>query len=153
MSDLSSIFDIVRGWVPSSSEDGSALSWDFLQDSGASPDIEEGSVVAVVAASSPTSVDRHTSALVGPSSDVKDFPWLVIRGQESSESEWTGMLTCLRMRTGFVCKVPTLESPAIGDRLWANAGVLTNVDPGGSAPHLGKVLEYNSTDGYMVFES
>lgn len=152
MSSLSSLFDITRGWIPSSTE-GSALAWDFLQDSGAAADIEEGTVVAVVAASSPTSVDVHTSALVGPSADILDHAWLVVRGYESSESEFTGKLTCLKMRTGFVFKVPTSESPTIGDLLWANAGVLTNVDPGGSAPHLGKVLEYNSTDGYMVVES
>lgn len=152
MSDLSSIFDITRGWRPSSSE-GSALAWDFLQDSGASSDIDEGSVVAVVASSSPTSVDRHTSALMGPDSDQVDHPWLVVRGHESSESEFTGKLTCLKLRTGFMCKVPTSETPAIGDLLWANAGVLTNVDPGSSAPHLGKVTEFNATDGYMVFES
>ncbi len=152
MSDLSSIFDIVRGWHPSSSE-GSALAWDFLQDSGAASDIEEGSVVAVVASSSPTSVDRHTSALVGPNTDQTDHAWLVVRGQESSESDFTGKLTCLKLRSGFVFKVPTLESPTIGDLLWADTGVLTNVDPGGSAPHLGKVLEFNSTDSYMVVES
>jgi hypothetical protein len=148
MSDLSSVFDILRGWP-----DGSALAWDFLQDSGAASDIEEGSVVAVVAASSPTSVDRHTSALIGPNTDQIDHPWLVIRGRESSESEFTGKLTCVKMRTGFVFKVPTAETPTVGDLLWADTGVLTNVDPGSNIPHVGKVLEFNSSEGWMVVES
>lgn len=152
MSDLSSIFDITRGWLPSSSE-GSALAWDFLQDSGAASDIEEGSVVAVVAASSPTSVDRHTSVLIGPDADQVDHPWLVVRGRESSESTFTGKLTCLKMRTGLVFKVPTALTVVAGELLWADTGVLTNVDPGSAAPHLGKVQQFNAIDGYMIVES
>ena len=150
MSDLSSIFDILRGGQP----DLSALQWDFIQDSGAASDIEEGTIVAVVAASDPTSVDRHQSALVGPDSDQRDHAWLVIRGRESAESEFTGVLTCLKMRTGIKYRVPTLLAPAIGDQVWADAdGVLTNVDPGGGVHHLGKVLEYDATDGWIVVES
>lgn len=153
MSDLSSIFDIVRGWTPIS-EEGCALAWDFLQDSGASSDIEEGTIVAVVAASSPTSVDRHQSALIGPDSDQFDHPWMVVRGRESSESDFTGKLTCLKMRTGFMVKVPTALTPVIGVPLWADAnGVLTTTDPGSSIPHLAKVVEFNASDGWMVVES
>jgi hypothetical protein len=148
MSDLSSIFDILRGWP-----DGSALTWDFVQDSGAASDIEEGSVVAVVAASSPTSVDRHTSALIGPNNDQLDHPWLVIRGKESSESDFTGKLTCLKLRTGVVFKVPTTETHTIGNLVWADTGALTNVDPGSNIPHLGKVIEFNDADNWMVVES
>lgn len=148
MSQLSTIFDILRGWP-----DGSALSWDFVQDSGAASDIEEGSVVSIVAGSSPTSVDRHTSALIGPNSDQLDHPWLVIRGKESSESQFTGKLTCLKLRTGIIFKVPTSETPQVGDLLWANNGELTKVDPGGNVPHIGKVLEYNSTENWMTVES
>jgi len=152
MSDLSSIFDITRGWIPSSSGE-SALAWDFVQDAGAASDIEEGSVVAVVAASSPTSVDRHTSALIGPDSDQRDYPWLVVRGRESSESDFTGKLTCLRMRSGFMFKVPTLLTVTAGEPLWADTGVLTNVDPGGGEHPLGKVFKFNATEGYMIVES
>lgn len=153
MSDLSSIFDVVRGWTPIS-EEGCAMAWDFLQDSGATSDIEEGTVVAVVAASSPTSVDRHQSAFIGPDSNQRDHPWMVVRGRESTESEFTGKLTCLKMRTGFVVKLPTVLTPTVGDLIWASStGVLTNVDPGSNIPHLAKVLEFNATDGYMVVES
>lgn len=148
MSQLSAIFDILRGWP-----DGSALSWDFVQDSGASSDIEEGSVVAVVASSSPTSVDRHTSALIGPNVDQLDHPWLVIRGKESSESEFTGRLTCLKLRTGVVFKVPTTETPVVGDLLWADTGVLTNVDPGSNIPHVGKVMQFDAAGGWIIVES
>lgn len=148
MSQLSAIFDILRGWP-----EGSALTWDFIQDAGAASDIEEGSVVSVVAASSPTSVDRHDSALIGPNTDQLDHPWLVIRGKESSESEFTGKLTCLKLRTGVVFKVPTTESPTVGDLVWADTGVLTNVDPGSNIPHVGKVLQFNATDSWMIVES
>ncbi len=152
MSDLSSIFDITRGWTPIA-EEGCATAWDFLQDSGAGSDIEEGSVVSVVAASDPTSVDRWTSALIGPDSNQKDFPWLVVRGRESSESEFTGKLTCLRLRTGFMFKVPTVLTVVAGEPIWADTGVLTNVDPGGGEHPLGKVVQFNATEGYMVVES
>ena len=148
MSDLSSVFDILRGWP-----EGSALAWDFLQDSGAASDIEEGAVVTVVAASSPTSVDRHTSALIGPNTDEIDHPWLVIRGRESSESDFTGKLTCLKLRTGFVFKVPTVLTPVVGELVWADTGVVTNVDPGSNIPHFGKILEFNASEGWMVVES
>lgn len=148
MSQLSAIFDILRGWP-----DGSALSWEFIQDSGAASDIEEGAVVSVVAASSPTSADRHTSALIGPNTDQLDHPWLVIRGKESSESEFTGKLTCLKLRTGVVFKVPTTETHVVGNLLWADTGVLTNVDPGSNIPHVGKVLQHNATDGWMTVEA
>jgi len=149
MSDLSSIFDILRGWP-----DGSALDWEFVQDSGAGSDIEEGTVVSVVAASSPTSVDRHTSALIGPSTDQIDHPWLVIRGKESSESEFTGKLTCLKLRTGIKFKVPTLDlTMEPGDLLWADTGVLTKTDPGSNIPHVGKVVQSDQIDGWIVVES
>jgi len=148
MSQLSSVFDIIRGWP-----DGSACFWEFVQDSGASSDIEEGTVVSVVAASSPTSVDRHTSALIGPDSDQWDHPWLVIRGKESWDSEFSGKLSCLKLRTGLIFKVPTTLTPSVGDLLWANNGAFTTTDPGGGVHHLGKVLEYDSTDKWMVVES
>ena len=150
MSDLASVFDVTRGGHP----DFSALIFEFLQDSGATSDIEEGTVVAVVASSSPTSVDRHTSALIGPDADQKDHPWLVIRGKESSESDWTGVLTCMKLRTGCIFKVPTLLTPAIGDLLWSDSnGVLTTTDPGGGVHHLGKVIFFNADEGWMVVES
>jgi hypothetical protein len=151
MSDLTSIFDIVRGWP-----NGSAVEWVFLQDSGAASDIDEGTVVAVVASSDPVSVDRHTSALIGPSVDQPDHPWMVIRGKESWDADFTGKLTCLKMRTGFVVKLPTILSPAPspGDLLWADAnGVLTTTDPAGGELHVGKVTEYNSSGGWMIVES
>lgn len=149
MSDLSSIFDVTRGWP-----NGSALEWQFLQDSGAASDIEEGTIVAVVAASDPVSVDRHESDLIGPDSDQPDHPWIVIRGKESWDSEFTGKLTCLKMRTGLIIKIPTALTPTVGDLLWADAnGVFTDTDPGGGVPHLGKVIEFNSTDGWMKVES
>jgi len=152
MSSLASIFDVVRGWDLAGNE-GCALTWDFKQDSGAASDIDEGTVVAAVAASSPTSVDRWTSAFVGPDVDQIDHPWLVIRGRESSESEFTGNLTCLKLRTGAIIRIPTVLTMAPGEDLWANTGVVTNVDPGGGVPPIGKVVYFNASEQYVEFES
>jgi hypothetical protein len=149
MSDLTSIFDVVRGWP-----EGSAVEWVFLQDSGASSDIDEGTVVSVVAASDPVSVDRHESALIGPSTDQPDHPWIVIRGKESSDADFTGMLTCLKLRTGVIVKLPTLLTVEVGDLLWADSnGVFTTTDPAGGEIHCAKVIEFNASEGWMIVES
>jgi len=148
MSDLSSIFDILQGWP-----DGSATEWLFVQDSGASSNIEEGTVVSVVAGSSPTSVDRHTSAWIGPNSDNFDHPWMVIRGKESWDSQESKKLSCLKMRTGLIAKLPVTTPPAIGSLLWASNGALTATDPGSNIPHVAKVIERNASEGWMVIES
>lgn len=147
MSHLTSRFDVIRGYP----EQGSALAWDFAQYSGASSDIEEGTVVSVVAATTPTAVNRHTSALLTGSN--YDQPWIVVRGKESSEAIFGNKLTCVRLRTGVVFKVVTTETPAIGDLLWADTGVLTKVDPTGGVPHLGKVIGFDEHTGLMTVES
>ena len=149
MSYLTSKFDVLRG--VEGKEGSSALVWDFVQASGASPDIQEGTVVSVVAASTPTAVNRHTSVLL--TGNNWDHPWLVIRGKESSESQFVNRLTCVKLRTGVKFKVATALTPVVGELLWADAGVLTNVDPGSGIPHLGKVIGFDADNGFMIVES
>jgi hypothetical protein len=148
MSDLSSIFDVLQGHP-----DGSALTYDFAQDAGATADIEEGTIVAVVPGSSPASVDRHTSAWIGPNNENFDHPWIVIRGKESWEAQEAKKLTCLKMRTGLKVKVPYTSPPVIGNYLWADDGVLTVTDPGNNIPHLAKVIDRDTTENWVIIES
>lgn len=149
MSYLTSKFDVLRGLE--GDEGSSALTWNFVQGSGVTPDISEGTIVSVVASSNPTSVDRHSSVLLTQSN--LDHPWLVIRGKESSESQFVNKLTCAKLRTGIVFKVATVLTPTVGDLVWADAGVPTNVDPGSGKPHLGKVIAFDEDNGFMVVES
>jgi len=147
MSNLNSAFDVLRGWP-----NGSALSWDFVQKAGIA-NIVEGTVVAVEDDGAGRSVvDRHESALL--IGNNPDHPWLVVQGADQYDGEFTGKLTCVKLRTGVVFKVVTVLTPVVGELVWADAnGVLTNVDPGGGVYSLGKVIEFNSTDGYMIIES
>jgi hypothetical protein len=149
MSYLTSKFDVLRGIE--GKEGSSALVWDFVQASGVSPDISEGTVVSVVASSTPAAANRHTSTLL--TGGNWDHPWLVIRGKESAESQFVNKLTCAKLRTGFVFKVATNLTPAVNDLIWANAGALTNVDPTGGIPHIGKVIAFDADNGFMVVES
>lgn len=149
MSYLTSKFNVLRGIE---GDDGSsAMTWNFVQSSNASSDIAEGTIVSVVAGSTPTAVDRHTSAVLAGVN--WDHPWLVVRGKESSESQFVNKLTCAKLRTGIVFQVATELTPAVGDLLWADTGVLTNVDPGSGKPHLGKVIGFDADNGVMVVES
>ena len=148
MSNLNSAFDVLRGWP-----NGSALSWDFTQKDAVTPDIAEGTVVAVEddGAGNPV-VDRHESALL--TGDNPDHPWLVVQGADQYDGEFTGKLTCVKLRTGVVFKVATALTPALGALLWTDSdGVFTDTDPAGGEYPAGKVIEFNATDGYMVVES
>lgn len=146
MSNLSSSFDPVRGWP-----NGSALSRDFPQ-KAAVTDIVEGTVVAVENAAGVPAVDRWESVLL--IGDNPDHPWVVIQGADQYDGDFTGMLTCVKLRTGFVFKVATALTPAVGALLWADSnGVLTTTDPGSGIFHLGKVIQFDASDSWMVVES
>ena len=146
---LSPNFDILRGWP-----NGCALWWEFPQKAAVTPNIAEGTVVDIevgVIAGKPV-VDRYTSA-VHATGNI-DHPWLVIQGRDQFDGSFTGTLTCVKLRTGIVFKVPTLLAMAVGDLLWAGAlGVLTNVIPVAGAIDLGKVIQVDSTNGWIVVES
>jgi hypothetical protein len=144
MANLSSVFDVIRGWPY-----GSALSWGFKQKDAVTPDIEEGTVVAVEDESGVAVVDRHTSA--DDASGNLDNPWIVMRGRDEEDAVFSGKLTCIKLRTGVMFRVATSEAPLPGNSVYANAGVVTIVDPGGSP--LGVVVEYNEAEGWMMVES
>lgn len=148
MSNLNSLFDIICGWP-----NECALLWEFKQKSGVSPNIAEGTIVAVEAGVVPgkSVVDRYTSALA-PGGNL-DHPWLVIEGCDQYDGQFTGTLTCLKLRTGLIFRIPTLLAMTVGERVWAAAGSITNVDPGGGIPHLGKVIGVDPTQGCVVIES
>jgi len=145
MSNLNSLFDVVRGWPNSS-----ALQLSFKQKDAVTPDIEEGTVVAVEDESGVPVIDRHTSAL--DASGNLDQPWLVMRGLDEEDANTAENLACVKLRTGVMFRVATSEEVLPNDLIYANAGVLTKTDPG-SAPALGRVVEYHPVDGWMVVES
>lgn len=150
MSNLNSSFDILRGWP-----NGSALYYDFPEKAAVSPAIPEGSIVAVEPGSPATKpcVDRYTSAATA--SGNLDYPWLVIQGRDQFDGSYTGVLTCILLRTGVVFKVATSISPvpAVGEYVWADNGEITNVDPGAGALSFGKVIERDPDNGLIVIES
>jgi hypothetical protein len=141
MSNLNSKFDMLRGWP-----NGSALSYEFKEKDSIT-DLVEGTVVAVEDESGVAVVDRHQSA-------ANDHPWMVVQGTDQYDGDFTGMTTCVRLRTGVVFKVETVLTPAVAAPLWSDVnGVFTDTDPGGGEPPLGKVLSFDSDDGVMTVES
>lgn len=145
MSNLASIFDIIRGWPYAS-----ALSYGYKQKAAVTPDIEEGTVVQVENEAAIPVVDRWTSALVAGNN--LDNPWIVMRGRDEEDAVFSEKLTCIKLRTGVMFRVATSETPLPGDLVYANAGVVTTVDPG-SAPAFGVVVEFHESEGWMVVES
>lgn len=145
MSQLDSMFDTLRGWP-----DSSALSWEFKEKSGVSPEIAEGTIVHVVSDGGASSVERHTSAF--HTSGNLDNPWVVIRGKNQEDSEFTRSLTCVKLRSGIVFKVATSESMAVANPVYADDGVITKTDPG-SAPAIGRVIEVDPNGAWVAIES
>jgi len=149
MSNLNSNFDILRGWP-----NGCALWYEFKQKDGVTPNIDEGTIVDVEAGTIPGKpvVDRYESAL--PASGNLDNPWLVIQGRDQYDGRFTGTLSCIKLHTGVVFKIPTILAMVVGDRVWSDAnGKLTNVDPTGGVPDMGKVIQVDSVNGWIVVES
>jgi hypothetical protein len=147
MSNLTSAFDVLRGWP-----NGSALSWDFKQKDAVTPDIVEGTVVAVEDESGVPVVDRWESALL--TGNNLDHPWIVVQGADQYDGEFTGKLTCVKLRTGVIVKVATALTPTVGDIVWSDSdGVFTTTDPGSNIPGCGRVIEFNADEGWMVIES
>lgn len=146
MSNLSSIFDVVRGWPNSC-----ALQMSFKQKAGVTPDIGEGTIVNVEDESSVPVVDRWTSDL--HSTGNLDQPWVVMRGLDQSDAEYSEKLACAKLRTGIMFKVACTESPIPGDLVYANAGVVTLVQPDATAPALGSVVSCDEFAGWIIVES
>jgi len=146
MSSLTSIFDVVRGWPNSC-----ALQYSFKQKAAVSPDIGEGTVVAIENEGSLPVVDRWTSDL--RSTGNLDQPWIVMRGLDQTDAEYSEKLSCAKLRTGIMFKVACTESPIPGDSVYANDGAPTLVQPDGTAPALGTVVAYNEFEGWITVES
>lgn len=145
MSNLSSIFDVKRGFP-----NGSGLHFNYKEKDAVTPVIPEGTVVAVEDESGVPVVDRHTSVL--DSSGNLDHPWLVVRGKDETDAEETDKLACVKLRTGVLFRIATSDYPLPGDPVYANAGVVTLTQPA-SGPAFGYVTEYNPSAGWMEVES
>lgn len=148
MSNLESQFDIIKGWPNSS-----ALHYPFKEKDGVSPSnpIEEGEIVAVEDESDVAVVNRYTSAPTASANP--DHLWLVLQGTDQSDGEFTSKLVCLKMRTGLIFKVATVQAFNAEDPVYANAGAITPTDPDTGSVPIGKVLEVNPIAGYVVVES
>ena len=144
MSNLNSLFDILGGRAP---HDSSAMEGNFIQASGESPILSEGMIVKVTAA---THLPYATKLTSGNVSNIvqDDYPWIVIEGMDQSDAALANRVTCLLLKTGVVAKIPTGGSFAIGDLVYANAGVTTKVNAAQQA--FGQVIEVNTTGGYIV---
>jgi len=143
MSNLESLFDVIKGWPNSS-----GLHYDFKQKAAVTPDIEEGAIVAVEDESNVPVVDVHTSA-AGAGGNF-DHPWLVIQGSDQSDAEFAKKMTCLKLRTGVIFKVVTAQSFSIGDPVYADAGV---AKPTGSGEPFGRVIDLDPTNNTVTVES
>jgi len=163
MSNLTSLFDVLRGWPQSS-----ALAGAFKQKAAVTPDITEGKVVAIEDETDVPVVDVMTSDLVQEVDGVinnSDHPWLVIQGADQSDAEMSNKLACLKLRTGLIFKVATLLDHDVGDMVYSNAGVLTseahataaigatNVYVSTDHQPVGKILQHDATDKFIVVES
>ena len=112
------------------------------------PEIVEGTVVAVEDESTVPVVDRHTSA-AGAGGNF-DHPWIVIQGDDQSDANFANTMTCLKLRTGIIFEAVTAESFAIGDPVYATAGVLK---PTGSGEPFGRVIDLDPTNNTVTVES
>lgn len=148
MSNLESKFDVIKGWPY-----GSALHYPFKEKDGVSPGapLEEGDIVAVEDETGIAVVDRYTSAL--PASGNPDHPWLVIQGTDQYDGDFTDKVICLKLRTGLIFKVATSAAFNEEDKVYANAGAITPTDPNPTSVPIGKVIEVNPIDGYVIVES
>jgi hypothetical protein len=137
---------VVRGWPNSC-----ALQYSFKQKSAVSPDIGEGAIVAIENESSLPVVNRWTSDL--HSTGNLDQPWVVMRGLDQTDAEYSEKLSCAKLRTGIMFKVAFTEAPIPGDPVYANAGVPTLVRPDATAPALGTIVACNEFEGWIIVES
>lgn len=146
MSKLNSLFDVVAGFPPQCK---SALEENFKQKAGESPALVEGMVAKVVNEAGVPVLTKLTSANVGDTTPP-DYPWMVIEGMDTTDAAFVNKVTAVAMKSGAVFKVPhaTPGGFAVGDLVFANAGVLTKVNAAQQA--VGEVIEINTTAGYIV---
>jgi hypothetical protein len=123
----------------------------FKQKASPTATLVEGMIAAVEDESGVPVVDALTSATATPWSGAPaapDYPWLILQGMDQSDAAFVDKVTCLAMQSGLVLKVETLVSFAVGDLVFADAGVLAKV--AASQQAIGQVIEVNTSGGYVV---
>lgn len=146
MSQLNSLFDVLAGLPPHGK---SALEYNFKQKDVESPILVEGMIAKVANEAGVPVLTKLTSANIGATLPP-DYPWLVIEGMDTSDAAVANKVTALALKSGVVFKVATASpgSFAVGDLVYANAGILAKVDAIQQA--IGEVLEVNATTGYLI---
>lgn len=144
MSNIESKFTVMAGRPPHGC---SAMEGDFTQKTSPTATLIEGMVAAVENASGDAVIDAMTS---GAAAAVPDYPWLVIQGMDQWDTQFVDNVTCLAMKTGLIFKVDSAISVAVGDLVYADAGVLTKLGAGDDKQAVGQVIEINSTAEYIV---
>ena len=148
MSNLNSKFDLLAGLPP---HGRSAMEGNFKQKASPTATLVEGMVAAVEDESGTAVVDALTSAAATPWSGAPaapDYPWLILQGMDQPDAQFVNKVTCLAMAPGMIFKVETVVSFAVGDLVYANAGVLAKV--AASQQAIGQVIEVNTAGGYVV---
>lgn len=148
MSNLNSQFSVLAGLPP---HDRSALQKSIKVKSGLAYTLSEGLIVAVENEGGTEVIDKHTSAAVA-GGQPPDVPWLVIEGNDQGDGAMAGKCTCLRIHTGMVFQIKTLESFAIGDLCRADAGVIKPLS-GANEQAVGQVIGVNSSAGTVVIQA
>lgn len=148
MSNLNSQFQLMAGRPP---HGASAMEGNFLQKTSESPVLTEGMIGKIENVGGAARMSKLTSGNVAAT--VPDYPWLVIEGADMSDSQFTGLianprLTVLAIKTGLIFKVDTAVSLAVGDLVYANAGVIAKVTGGKQA--IGQVIGVNSSAQWAI---
>lgn len=147
MSNLNSQFQLMAGRPP---HGASAMEGNFLQKTSESPVLTEGMIGKIENVGGVARMSKLTSGTVGA---APSYPWLVIEGADMSDSQFTGLianprLTVLAAKTGLIFKVDTAVSLAVGDLVYANAGVIAKVT--GTQQALGQVIGVNSSAQWAI---
>jgi len=145
MSNLNSKFDVLAGLSPHGK---SALEANFKQKAAESPILVEGSIGKI---ENEAGVPVLTALTSGNVTDAPDFPWLVLQGMDQSDAAFVDKMTALSLKSGVIWRVETAVSLAIGDRVYANAGVVDKVT--GAEQDIGQVIGVNSAAGYVDIAS
>jgi len=148
MSNLNSKFDLLAGMPP---HGRSAMQGNFKQKASPTATLVEGMLADLEDESGTAVLDAMTSTTATPWSSspaAPDCPWLIIQGMDQSDAAFVDKVTALMVHTGLVFKVETLVSFAVGDLVYANAGVLAKVTASHQA--IGQVIEVNTSGGYVI---
>jgi hypothetical protein len=145
MSNLNSKFDVLAGLPP---HGRSALDGNFKQKAAESPIMIEGMIGKIEDESGVPVLTKLTS---GDVTDPPDFPWLVLQGMDQSDAAFVDKMTALSVKSGVIWRVETAVSFTIGDRVYANAGVVAKV--AGTEQDIGQAIGVDSAAGTVDIAS